>query len=562
MMKNTKKFFAILLVLSLVLSLCACGRAAASSAAESAPVESAVSEETAAAPAEETVEEPAEEPTSVEEPVEEEALPPMELPLTEELVTYTIMGASNPNMTGFGEPQEYAIWQNLQERPNIALEWTTLSMDTIAEQHSLLVAANDLPEVVNGNYYTSGVASAIDEEVYWDLAPYLEENAPHYLQLIQTDGIRQQVYSDDGYVMFFCEIAEKEFTPNNGMMLRKDLLDKVGMDVPVTYDEYTDVMAAFKSELGMEAPFFVTEMDYNVFSAGFGVSSADFCLDDDGNLVYSPITENFKSYLKQFSDWYKAGYIYKDFYCIPWGNAHTYRADYMNNADSAITFCYCEFADMFEFADADAQLVPGYIPRQTADQHVHLTDGVDAQVKTGFAVSTNCEEEKMELFCQFMNYLYTEEGSTLANWGIEGETFEIRPDGSKWYTDEILNNPDGLTQTQALIFNFMYQGPCYADYTKYNISTMTKWKDFADVWASADNANKLPTLSLTAEEMETYSAKSNDVSTYMDEVIIKLMIGDMDVEAEWDNYIASLESLGVNEMIEIYEAAYERYQNK
>ena len=493
---------------------------------------------------------------------------PFELPLADELLTYTAMGVTNPNMSSFGSMGDYAIWQRLQERTNIGFEWSEFSMFTISDQHSLLVAANDLPEIVCGNYYTGGVASAIDEEVYWDLAPYLEEFAPNYYDLIQVDGIRQQVYSDDGYVMFFDEIAEKEFAPNNGILIRQDMLDKVGKDVPVTYDDYTDVLAAFKSEFDMEAPMYATDMDYNVFSAGFGIDSGfsagghgGFSLDDDKNLVYSPISDTYKEYLKQFSDWYKNGYIYKDFYCIPFGEANNYRAEYMGADKSAICFCYCEFASQFVFEDSNATLSAGYIPRQTADQQVHLTDGVDAQVKDGWCVSTNCSEEKLETLCQFMNYLYTEEGAELCNWGIEGETFEYQPDGSKWFTDEIMNNPE-MTQTQALIFNFMYQGPCYADYTKYNISTLTTWKDYADVWASADNAYKIPTLSLTADEESKFAAASSDVTTYMSEQVIRFMLGEADIDAEWDEYVSHMESLGCNDMVEIYETAYARFLNK
>lgn len=324
----------------------------------------------------------------------------------------------------------------------------------------------------------------------------------------------------------------------------------------------TQVMTAIKNTYNMDAPFFVTNMDYNVFSAGFGVNSSGFSLDDDGNMIYGPTSDEFKSYLKQFSEWYNAGLIYKDFYCIPNGEANNYRADYMGSDKSAITFCYCEFAGQFVFDNANAALSAGYIPRQTKDQQIHLTDGVDAQVKNGWAVSTNCNEEKLELLCQFMNYLYTEEGSTLANWGIENVTYEVQEDGSKWFTDEIMNNTAGMTQTQALIYNFIYQGPCYADYTKYNISTLTTWKDYAAVWASADNKYKMPTLSLTAEEMEIYSAASTDVETYMDEIIIQFMIGDADIDAHWDTYLETMESLGVNDMIEIYDAAYTRYRNK
>ena len=48
----------------------------------------------------------------------------------------------------------------------------------------------------------------------------------------------------------------------------------------------------------------------------------------------------------------------------------------------------------------------------------------------------------------------------------------------------------------------------------------------------------------------------------MDEIVIKFMIGDADIDAQWDTYLQTMDSLGANEMIDIYAAAYERYQNK
>jgi len=72
----------------------------------------------------------------------------------------------------------------------------------------------------------------------------------------------------------------------------------------------------------------------------------------------------------------------------------------------------------------------------------------------------------------------------------------------------------------------------------------------------------MPTMSLTADEESTYAAAATDVSTYMDEIVIKFMIGDADIDAQWDTYLDTMDSLGANEMIDIYAAAYERYQNK
>lgn len=560
-MSKSNKILAVLLTLAMLLSLlAACGSPADSSAALEAKERASQGEtpaetEGSAPDTQEAVSVPASE-------VEPDVRPAMELPLTDELVTYSVFANTNPNMDGYDDWNEYPIWKELTARTNVGFDWQLTSMFTASEQYSLLVAANDLPEVVSGDWYTSGVAAAVEEEVYWDVAPYLTEYAPDYYNLIQQDGIRQEIYSDDGYVVCFAEIAEKEFAPNNGIVLRQDLLNEQNLEVPVTYEEYTKVLSALKSAYNMEAPFFMSELNYKVFSAGFEVMDG-FSLKGDGGLIYGPASDNYKDYLKQLNQWYEAGLVYQDFYSIPNGEINNYQIEYMSQGKSAAAFMYCEFAGIIEFDDAAAVLAPGYIPRVNADDQIHLTDGIDAQVKVnnGWHISTNCEEDKMKLMCRFLNYLYTEEGATLANYGIEGVTYEVQDDGSKWYTDEIMNNSE-MTQTQALLYNLMYMAPCYADYTKYNISTLTTWKDFAEVWGSADNEYNLPTLSLTAAEEETYSAAASDVETYMSEVIIKFMIGDMDIDAEWDRYIATMESLGVNDMIAIYQDAYERYQNK
>lgn len=53
----------------------------------------------------------------------------------------------------------------------------------------------------------------------------------------------------------------------------------------------------------------------------------------------------------------------------------------------------------------------------------------------------------MKLF----DYLYSEEGMLLMNFGVEGEQFEY-VDGEIKYTDLIMNNPDGLVPAGCAAF--------------------------------------------------------------------------------------------------------------
>ena len=39
-----------------------------------------------------------------------------------------------------------------------------------------------------------------------------------------------------------------------GLVIRTDYLEQVGMDVPVTYDDWYNVLKAFKEKLGLKYP--------------------------------------------------------------------------------------------------------------------------------------------------------------------------------------------------------------------------------------------------------------------------------------------------------------------
>ena len=546
---NAKKLIALLLALVLSLTLFAgCGSSSADT-----------EDETTTEEAEETEEESEESDTASADT--SSAL------VSEEGITITSFQSTNPNMTTVMENDYSDLywWQQLTEMTGVSFDWYMASYANSEEQFNLLVAADDLPSLVcTGSYYSGGIASAVENEVYVDLEPYLEEYAPDYLEIISDDSIYPIVSDDNGSIVCFYEIGIEEFTPNNGVFLRGDLLEEQGLDVPVTYDEYEETLLALQSAYDLEATIFHYTDNSQWISAGQGVKDG-FSIDADGNCVYGPATDAWREYLKIANRWYEEGLIYQDFYAIPDGQNINYMVEYMSTGKSVLCFGYCEFAGMIELGDGE-YFVAGYVPRNNEDDEVHLTAGIDPLVQTGnaYAIGNNATEEEIEVICRMMNWLYTDEGALFANYGVEGVTFEYQDDGTPWFTDLITDNEDGLTLTQALITYTGYMVPSHSDYSKYNIASLTTWADFVEVWGTADNAWEMPQVSLTVDEQEAYNAVSTDVETYLDETLTKFIIGDLDIndDAAWEDYLSDLESLGVNTMIESYSAALERYYDK
>ena len=71
----------------------------------------------------------------------------------------------------------------------------------------------------------------------------------------------------------------------------------------------------------------------------------------------------------------------------------------------------------------------------------------------------------------------------------------------------------------------------------------------------------MPSVTLTASEGETASKLYSDIYTYAAEHISKFINGDEPME-NYDEFVKTLEGMNVDELTDIYQAAYDRYVNR
>lgn len=125
-----------------------------------------------------------------------------------------------------------------------------------AEYHDKMVqmfAVNDIPDVVQagGGIYGRELAGAVEAGVFLRLNELLEEHGKDLLEKIPAISW-ERVTDNEGNIW---AIPEYLGNPSRrATWIRKDLLDKVGMDVPRTVEETLDVLRAFR-DIGVEQPF-------------------------------------------------------------------------------------------------------------------------------------------------------------------------------------------------------------------------------------------------------------------------------------------------------------------
>ena len=135
-------------------------------------------------------------------------------------------------------------------------------------------------------------------------------------------------------------------------------------------------------------------------------------------------------------------------------------------------------------------------------------------------------------------------------------------DGKPIYTDTILNNPDGLTVSQAMSMYIRANsdGPFIQQYGYFEQYTQQpEQKAALKLFADTDGIKYcLPNITPTQEESKEYAAIMNDINTYRDEMEVKFILGTESLD-NFDKYVETIESMGLSRALEIQNAALERY---
>lgn len=578
-----KNFLAMLLALCMLTALfTACGSNPASSAA---PPESAQSDE--APPAEEKAPSepaPAEEASAPEASSAEDAAPAswpanplgnVDLPLTDEPVTVTMWMGVNPNVLKITEDigNDCALWNELASRTGVNLEFTVVNPDTESEKFNLMVASNDLSDIISNatTLYTNGGEAAVADEILIDHLPYLtEELTPQICKLMEAypDAVPEAL-TESGWLAGMPQLSmQTETTQTFGPMIRKDWLDELGLNVPETYDELHDVLAAFKEKKGADAPLLLNYAATGINNGlveGYGIFGlvADAAMSEpyyqvDDTVMYGPIQPEFKEYLTMIHDWYQEGLIWQDFMSY---------TDFQNPptdvilADRAGVF-YAEVTYIATLEDAsntegfELVAIPDFV--QKSGDTIPFKEERAYAASTPWSISTQCECP--ELLMQWCNYMYTDEGALLCNYGIEGESFEYNENHVPVFTDLVLNNPD-MSTTVALFMYCLDRGPFYRDETREQSGYSQAQKDASGIWQSNMSVGRgIGSTSLNTEESSEVNQFYGDIKTYIEQSVLEFIIGNRDL-AEFDEYVSHIEGMGIDKVTACYQDAYQRYLN-
>lgn len=465
---------------------------------------------------------------------------------------------------------EWQVWQEIAKRTNISLDGVISKTNANEEEaFNLMLSSGELADVIG---YKNG---ADLEKLGRDgglipLNDLIKEHAPNIQKLLDSDAkFLQGATALDGNIYVIPKnqsLLSAEF-----FWIRQDWLDTLGLEVPTSVDELYTVLSAFRNDdpNGNGEKDEVPLLD----RAGYKMPDEYLYLFDtstefyprDGAMTFEPLEENFIYGVKELSKWYAEGLIDPEIFTR---GAKSRDILYSSNQGG---FTH-DWPSTGNYNRSLAEDIPGFNNVAIApmkDQNGNIVERTTRYPAAGWGISSQCEDPVTLI--KFFDFMFSEEGSTLMNWGIEGETYTVDGSGEKVYTDIVLNNPDqtplGYLRSLGVQYRIgMNQDPDYeyAFMTEEASAAATLYNSHPEWYREA-----LPpyfdgelNLKYTEDDESEYKKIMSQIRPYVDEMFQKWMLGAGDVEEDYDAFVEELKARGIERAIEINQEAFDTFLGK
>ncbi|WP_168120072.1 ABC transporter substrate-binding protein [Paenibacillus sp. HB172176] len=469
---------------------------------------------------------------------------------------------------------DITMYKVRNEESNVKVEFEHPASGSEDEQFNLMMASQALPDVIEYDFlnkYPGGPDKAIEDEVIIPLNDLIDEYAPNLKKYLdEHPDLAKEIKTDNGTIYNIPSLSDTTYRSFGGPMIRKDWLDEFNLSAPETVDDWENVLGTLKQEKGLDAPYAKLQWMPDVFAWAYGIQIFDDqgFYQDNGTVLYGPMQPQYKEYLTRMHSWYEKGLLDPDFATI---DQKTMDAKVLQDETAGI-YGYIG-GGMGTYNPAGQEKNKNF--ELVAVQYPVLNQGDEPQFINAAAVYqpgnsayiTTANKNPVDTI-KWFDYWFSEEGQLLKNFGVEGETYNM-VDNYPTYTDEILNNPDGLSIAVAMGKHFRANKPApgIQNLPAYleQYYQMDEQKEAVQVFGKyADNntKNALPKgLVPTADESKEMAKLNANIQTYVKEMFTKFIMGAESLD-NYDDYLATLEKLEVNRLVELKQNQFDRYQQR
>lgn len=517
---------------------------------------------------------------TTEKAKEDFVLQPASYPLVKDKITLKIFTSYDGTIE---DMETNLLTVEYEEKTNVHVEWDLVNGKDMEQKRNLLLATNsEMPDIFMNAAIGSTMQLQYGEQgVLIDLSDLIDKYGYYIHQLFDYNPrYRKLITAPNGKIYSLPSVEETYHTTlGQKMWINKDWLAKLNLNMPTTTDELYNVLKAFKendpngNKLADEIPLTGAIKGYNLYVYHFimcafiqnqGFDQKPFIL-ENGKVSVAFDQDGWKEGLKYLNKLYNDGLL--DQGAITQDNVQLKQL--AENPDTVLLGCVTAGA-MTGFLNAGSERMNYYtsVPPLKGPKGVQTTGYYPNQANVGkFAVTSSCKYPDVAV--KWVDWFYSIDGTLRSNAGRQDIEWRFAKDGEIGLNGEkgtyVRLLKFGKTQnvhwnkTVPNFYSVAFRNGQVAEPTDQESILFNETREKYEPYKPAE---VLPPLFMEVDESEEYLGIEYSLMEYLKESTARFVVGDMDIDGEWQNYLNELKKIGLERYIELTQSAYDRQYSK
>ncbi|TDF97481.1 ABC transporter substrate-binding protein [Paenibacillus piri] len=511
-----------------------------------------------------------------------DATAPGSFPIVKDKVTLKVLVTGNSLIEDMNT-NAFTKW--LEEKTNVHIEWEVAPASNPNEKLNLVLASGDYPDVIM-NFGISPTQQLIygQQGVFMPLNELIEKYGVETKKLFERyPNIKKAISAPDGKIYSLPRINENYHDlMNQKMWIYTPWLDKLGLKMPTTTEEFYQVLKAFKTQdpngngIADEIPLAGAKEKahqpirflMNAFQLD-NETTSNRLIFKDGKIDVAYNKPGWKEGVAYMHKLYAEGLIAPEIY-----TQDRAQLKQMTEKQDAIvgTATANIIQDMTNIAGKlnrwkDYKTVPPL----KGPNGLQITPYNPYPFATGvFVITRNCKNPEIAL--RWADAMYNEEFTLRSVHGEPGVDWDKAAPGeigvngkpAKWkklMPFGIVQNKHWYQSTTTLQ-DLELRGSLYAD---PNIDAeKTLWDETLKNYDSykAKVEDMVPPIFFTEQQASELADLEKTVNDYVEQMTTRFVTGNVSIDSQWDVYVKTLENMNLKRMLEIYNEAYTQQYKK
>ena len=509
-------------------------------------------------------------------------------PVVKEPVSVTIALVPQGSAVDFQVEQNW-MTEYINRNSGLDIEWMVIDATAASERIPLMLNSGDMPDAILGHgFYANDIAQyGASEGMFYPVNELLDYMPIFSAFLEENPAVREGITTTDGNIYGFPAL-NNIYSYAARFFIDQTWLDRLGLENPTTLEEFKNMLIAFRDEDANgngdpddEIPWggswsgASAERDLIFYALGYA-ASGNLAVDhnkENPDIVFVPYEAQYKDYLLYMNDLWNEGLLDPDMFTQSETQVQA------TVLEGTIGFCAMSAPYVYVPETKDNWVAINAMSKEEGGLRIYPAAN-PVYIPAFMVLNADCDEEVAAALAALADEMYSVEWYGWSMYGPEAGS-ELDYFGTGHYVEDGVikyNMPDDMTDewsfrcTYLTIwdlpgFNSLQYDPYYQLYAEQfpdtQLGQLFATGNYFEDWQpnfietyQPYYAESIPTFYFAEDDLDRINTLQTPLDDYVASMEAKFITGEISIEDEYDNFVATLEEYGVQEYVELYNSYY------